>query len=517
MVRALRSFVATFRGKPLPWFLLGCFAFLYLHLFRLPWTPVFDPGAQDIYLVNAMRMLDGQMIYRDFFDFVAPGTSVVYLGLFKIFGVRAWIPNVMAIVLGVGFVWLTVVIARKVLQGTSVFLPGLVFLTFAYRFQLEATHHFYSAMAVLAALAVVIEARSPTRLAVAGALCGVATFFTQTRGPLAVLGLAVYLLWEARTRKLGVRMLLKSELVLLSSFLVATAALYDYFIDRAGFSRVVECMIVFLFKYSRAYGLNTWRGPLMYMPVYRPWYRLPNLGVWLFMMLFQPVVYGLCLRRFLRRSVKPAAYPPTLWDRWMLLYVVGLFLLVGTGTAPNFQRLTADCFAALIFLVWLMDSPGSFPRAIRRSIWLAALSLALLTPLSGFALYSPHYLDLPAGRTAFFGAVALERYEWLLHHTHPGEYFFAGSPYKFYLHLRDTTGVPFVTTTDFTRPEQVDHMIEILERHRVRFVQWAPDLDPVYVVQAHGDHLGPLRNYLSERYRVVHTFSDGVRILERNP
>ncbi len=519
MVRTLQSFVAAFRGRPLPWFLLGCSVFLYLHLFRLPCIPLFSIGAQGIYLVGAMRMLDGQVIYRDFFDFVAPGTDVAYFVLFKIFGVRAWIPNVMAMVLGVGLTGLTVVISRKVLQGASVFLPGLVFLTFSYRLQLEATHHWYSAMAVVAALAVVIEARTPRRLAAAGVLCGVASFFTQTRGAVAVLGLSVFLLWEARNRKSSTRTLLRSELVLLSGFLVTTAALYAYFIDRAGLARVIDCVIVFLFKYSTAYYLNNWRGYLAYCPAYLPWYRLPNLAAWSFMIVFQPVVYLLCLRQYLRKSAQSAGCSQTPWDRWMLLYLVGLFLFLGNARAPNLQRLTADSFPALILLVWLMQSTGWFSRAARRAIWGAALSFLLLTPLSSQFLYSPYYLDLPTGRAAFFDLGRVDRFEWLLYRTRPGDYFFAGHPYKFYLCLRDVTGVPFLTTTDFTRPEQVGHMIEALERHQVRFVQWGPDLDPAVpgATPANGDHLGPLRKYLSERYRVVHTFSDGVRVLERKP
>ena len=504
MVRAVRSFVATFRGRSLPWFLLGCSVFLYLHLFRLPCTPLFSRGAQGIYLVAAMRMLDGQMIYRDFFDFVAPGTDVVYFVLFKIFGVRAWIPNVMAMVLGVGLTGLTVMISRKVLQGVSVFLPGLVFLTFSYRLQLEATHHWYSALAVLVALAVVIEARSPERLAVAGALCGVASFFTQTRGAMAVLGLSVFLLWEARNRKSSTRTLLQGELILLSGFLVTAAALYAYFIDLAGLARVVDCTVVFLLKYSTAIRMNNWRGYLAYCPVYRPWYRLPNLAAWSFMMVFQPVVYLLCLRQYLRKSAESAGCPQTPWDRWMLLYLVGLFLLFGTARAPNLQRLTADSFPALILLVWLMESAGRFSRAIRRAIWGAALASALLTPLSSQFLYSPHYVDLPAGRTALFDLDRADMLEWLLHRTRPGDYFLGISALNFYLRLRDISGVPFLTTTDFTRPEQVRRIIEALERHQVQFVEWDTDLHSTSAGPG-GDHLGPLRDYLREHYRVAKT------------
>jgi hypothetical protein len=63
-VQEFRSLLNTL-AKPLPWFLAGCALFLYLHLFMLPWTPVATGGGQDIYLVGGMRMLDGQIVYRD--------------------------------------------------------------------------------------------------------------------------------------------------------------------------------------------------------------------------------------------------------------------------------------------------------------------------------------------------------------------------------------------------------------------------------------------------------------------
>lgn len=470
---------------------------------------MFTIGDQDVYLVGGMRLLDGQMIYRDFFDFLPPGTHLVYFALFKLFGVRAWIPNVMLIVLGVGLTWLTVVISRRIVRGTLAFLPGLIFLTFSFRLQLDATHHWYSALAVLAALAVVVEAHSPGRLAAAGALCGLAAFFTQTRGAMAVLGLAVYLVWEARKKKLSWGGLLKNEIYLFAGFLLTTCALFAYFIDRAGLSRVVDCTVSFLLKYSTAYWWNTWAVYLVGRPTYHPWYRLVTLAAWAFMNVFQPVVYVLCLRRYRRESGEPAEHPRIPWDRWMLLYIVGLFLLLGSVRAPNSLRLAADSFPALILLVWLMDSPGWFSRAVRTIFWSAALSLALLTSLTRQVLYTPRYLDLPTGRTAFFDPDWIAHYEWFLARTRPGDYFFGSTSFNFYLRLRNPVEVPFLTSSDFTRPEQVRSTIGGLERHQVRFVLWWADLDLPDPSSPQGDHLGPIRAYLREHYRVTESFPDG--------
>ena len=57
------------------WFLLGCLAFLYLNRFTLPDTPIYRMGDELIYLENAVKMFDGQTLYRDFFQFTPRARS----------------------------------------------------------------------------------------------------------------------------------------------------------------------------------------------------------------------------------------------------------------------------------------------------------------------------------------------------------------------------------------------------------------------------------------------------------
>jgi hypothetical protein len=87
----------------------------------------------------------------------------------------------------------------------------------------------------------------------------------------------------------------------------------------------------------------------------------------------------------------------------------------------------------------------------------------------------------------------------------------------FMLNVRNPAEVPFLTTSDYTRPEQVLNVLNGLQAHRVRFVMWWPELDlPDDAAHPEGDHLGPLRAYLSRHYRVVKTFTDGTQVWERS-
>ena len=183
-------------GGPLPLMLLGALAFLYFRLFRPPFVPIRTGGDQWIFLTTAARMFEGEMIYRDFFAFTTPGLESVHLLFFRLLGLRLWIPNVQLVLLGLSLVWTTIYISKTVLRGANTYLPASLFLTIIFAFTLDDTHRWWSTLAELVAVAVVIEKRTPRRLLGAGALCGLASFFTQTQGLLAFLGLMAFLLWE---------------------------------------------------------------------------------------------------------------------------------------------------------------------------------------------------------------------------------------------------------------------------------------------------------------------------------
>lgn len=134
--------------------LIGGFVFLYLNLLSLPATSYhFLPGDATICLFNVRRMLSGEVIYRDFFQFTPPAIEVFYFLLFGIFGVQAWIPDLVLIVLGLAIAWLVIVISKQVISGRAAYLPAVLFLVIPLRGRLDPTHHWFSILFVMAALA----------------------------------------------------------------------------------------------------------------------------------------------------------------------------------------------------------------------------------------------------------------------------------------------------------------------------------------------------------------------------
>jgi len=498
-----------------PWITTGAVVasalFLFLQTFILPNVPRIANGDQGIHLSLAARMLDGQLIYRDFDHFPLPGTDVLYFVLFKVFGVRAWIAPAMLIVLGVSIAWISVKLSEKVMSGPIVFLPALLFLTLPFTGFLDATHHWYSALAGTAALLVVIEKRTKARLVGSGVLWGIATCFAQS-AVVGAMGTAVFLVWEHyRVTQRG-HLLVQKETCFISSLVAAVLAFNAYFIWKVGLQRFLYDTVVFLVKYYAADSFNQWRVYMADPPSIHSYSQWPNVAAFLLVHLVVPLVYVLFFVRYWRQS---RFHPEESWDRLMLLSLTGLCLFLSVVHSAGFMRMHTISLPALIVLAWFLKAPFKTERILLRGLWAMTLVLVVARPVITQTRWN-QFLDLPTGRTAFADyPVLYYKCKWVLERTHPGDYFLDDPQMCFALRLRDPSRVPFLRPTDYTRPEEVQDAVQALARLHVRFVGWYASLEDE-IADPKGDHLGPLRSYLREHYHVAQRFSNGDEIWERN-
>jgi hypothetical protein len=493
-----------------PAVLLAAACFLYLQLFVLPFTPRYPSGDQSIYLNHAARMIDGDLIYRDFDHFTTPGTDVLYTALFRLFGVRTWVPQAMLIVVGVLITWLAVDMSKKVLSGAIAYLPAFIFLTFPYSSYRDATHHWYSTLAVTAALAVVLEKRSEARIACAGFLWGAGTFFTQSVA-IGAGGLALFLVWESRQLKERRLDLLGKELILFASFAVTIATCCAYFISKVGLNRFLYFTAVFVAKYYPADSFNNWRVYMTGHPSFGDWMHWPDLASFVFIHLLIPLVYILFFVRYGKERQLKSAEP---WHRLMLINVVGTCLFVSVAPAPAFSRLCTVSLPALILAVWFLKPAFVLERSLRYSAWLTVVIIAIARPVIE-QVCPKELLELPTGRTAFTEPILWAKCEWVSERTNPSEFFFGDQNITFSLRLRNAGRVSFLRPTDYTRPEEVQDLVSALERNHVRFVSWYAGLDREGALDPLGDHLEPVRAYLRGHYRMAKAFSNGDQIWER--
>ncbi|PYX04784.1 MAG: hypothetical protein DMG85_16745, partial [Acidobacteria bacterium] len=89
-------------------FVLTC---AYLSLFRRYTTMDPDEG---IVLQGAQRILQGQVLYRDFFSFFTPGSYYLLALLFKIFGDSFLVARTALVLFGGAYSVVTYLLARRV-------------------------------------------------------------------------------------------------------------------------------------------------------------------------------------------------------------------------------------------------------------------------------------------------------------------------------------------------------------------------------------------------------------------
>src|SRR4051794_87354 len=102
------------------------FTYLYFDLFASPRVPFLLGGDQVFYWMGAMRLLSGQAIFREFFQYTPPGTDLVYAVWFKIFGSRIWVTNAVVLSLGVLSTLLCFSLSRQLMRtGNALIAAGL--------------------------------------------------------------------------------------------------------------------------------------------------------------------------------------------------------------------------------------------------------------------------------------------------------------------------------------------------------------------------------------------------------
>ncbi len=500
-------------------FLLATAAWLYFTTFVFPSTPIFEGDVSPIFLHEAVRMLRGEVIYKDFFELLFPGIQYFYLEAIKLIGEQAWIANASLVLLGTSLAATVVSISRRVLDGKLVFLPSLLFLGFAFTTEPDPTHHWFSTLAVMAALALLLRERSPRRIIASGILCGIAMLFTQTAGPAAAFGIALFLVWEFRQKGQAWRHLAANQFRLWLPLFVTVAIPLAYIPARAGFRAFFNSTILFP---ATDFHDWFWNTPHVYL------YEVPNIpgpleiaavALWLSIHVLIPAVYLVFLVRWLRLRKSEAAEP---WDGLMLLTLVGLCLFASVVSSPSWLRLCSISFPGLIVLVWLTQKPNGEAAYFRRLLWTAAAAALVAQPL--IAQTDWHgYLTTPAGREVFVNQDVFEKFKWMQEHTQPGDYMFQASDCSLYylLKLNNPARAAFLTASGYTRASQVEETISSLEQRRVKYVLWSVWLDLPYPDRPgsfDAARLGPLRTYLRTHYHLVKNFGDPdyEQVWERN-
>jgi len=491
--------------------LAGAAAYLYLNLFILPGTPALLSGDQIFFWMNGQRMLHGELPYLDFFQFTPPGTDLVYFAVFKTLGPRIWVVDTVVLLLGVALCWVCFEIAVKLMHGSLAVLATLLFLTLIYSRLLNATHHWFSVLAIMTAVVVLMRGTDAHRLGWAGALLGLASFFTQTHAVVALFAILLFLKNSSVPSRSG-QSFWRMERTLLAGFFIALLSLNAYFIARVGVGRLVYCQVYYVLRVM----VHRPETALLGMPEPQAWRTVPGIslvyeyGQYAFVYAMLPVTYALALARSWRRRGSTTLEQSEV----ALLAITGSFLLFELIFSLNWLRLYAVSMPGVVLLVWLLGQNFKRRRYVLAAVWIGVACLA------GQRVWSTQRHDyvraqLPGGQCAT-SVAQYERLTWIMQHTHPGDFLFDADSPGVYIPLGLRNPVFLDTAATMLNPEWAKRAVQQLDAKQVRYVLWTKRFNyPVDPRRPGTEHIAPLRSYLHANYQLVHVFPDGEEAWER--
>lgn len=497
-------------------FFVAAAIFIYTQLFEFPFTPIYFDGDQLIPISNAMRMLDGEVIYRDFFHFAPPGAELVYAALFSIFSVKIWVINLVILVLSVGQVWLLWFFSRRVLSGANVYLPALIFLTIGFRqMGIDGSYRLFSVVFVLAGVAILMNRTTMRNIVIAGSMCGLASFFVQPRGVVGMAGIALFLVWENYSDDFNFRKLARNVSGLVLSFASVVIFTQFYFAWQGGFDVYYFDIVTFLHKHYPHDPLNNQFAYFSDVPGFAKYLetqsplaavsRFIRTGVpVLFYYAIIPLVYLLLLLVIWKKQL--ISVPSNQKRSLLLLTFAGLALAAGVS-APTAARFYHVAIPGIVIFVWLAGQV----RVISR---LAVLSLIVLS-LLGF-LYAvqrqiipKEYVDFPAGRSAFLIKDDIAKYDWIKNNTKVGDVLYDAHHPNFYFpfHLKNPTPIYLVRDSEYTPAFQVESIVAALERNPPNLIVWEGTYSKNPESRKPGDNLEPLWQFISRNYTLKTEFA----------
>jgi 4-amino-4-deoxy-L-arabinose transferase-like glycosyltransferase len=461
-------------------------SFFYLCVFRR--YSGIDPD-EGIILQGAQRILDGQVLYRDFFSFFTPGSYYFFALIFRVFGNSYLVAHTALAFLGAAFSPVTYLLARRVCsRQTSLLVTGLMMVT-AVPWRFVVIHNWDSTLwACLALYCAVRMLESP---AVNWAF-GTATFtslaalFEQSKGAGLLVGLATGFLIISLSRK--ERKLFTREQMIAVAFGLCWPLLIT--------------AIYFATHHSLTNMLASWFWPLRhYTGANHVPYAYDNLtgqardrifgtaspGLRLFAMLifsartwipYVPIIAVALLVRMTFRGWRPNSMGRD-WAYYVLVSatISGLLLSIVIARADYLHFIYLQPIFFLV-VAWLLDGRGIRHPVFARIAPIVGFCLSMsLLAMAAQALFSSRgNYRIPTHR----GVITMPRPDnviaYVQAHVSPGERILVYPYNSTYYYLTQTYSA---TRFDFYQPgmhteQQLQEMLTEFSAHPTRVVLYEP-------------------------------------------
>lgn len=489
-------------------------ATLYLFLFMrllLPWTN------EGIFLAGAVRVIQGQIITRDFFEIMGPGSFYLLAAFFKAFGVSFFSARLDLFIVSISGAVALYFLSRQIIpsQATA---PVIVVAATIYGLQWPGVSHHIDSMsfALLALASMVMWMRTSKTLLLilAGMLAAITTCILLPKGGLLFASFLVWLLLSRAHRERY-----KAIGWLTVGYAVVIFGVLGYFWHLGVLRNLAYAEFVWP---AKNYGAVN-RVPYATGLVSQYWRQF-----------LIPAV-----PRLLARGIASVLVIPFVFTAALPLILLGvalpvenirrkplamLYLLAGVAVwLSEFHRrdiyhLVFGSSLLVVVTIYLLGQHGKWgKRAVQllggTAICLALFNLALAA--------TAHPIATRAGTVWMYKTPPATQF--LAEHTKPGDsvFIYPYSPVYYFLSATaNPTRYSFFTYSSNT-PAEFAEVLHNLDEKRVRYVVWDTNFMEktaplVFTVAARQPPEGPVvEEYFSSHYTVIEE-KDGWRLLQRS-
>jgi hypothetical protein len=506
--------------KRFPYIFAAVCSILYFAPFLRVLTQI--PGDEGTLIMGAVRVVEGQLPFRDFFEAMGPGTFYWLALFFKLLGTTWLATRIDLLVTTLGITLLLLYLARR-LPGRHEAAPVIFFVAVSYHTWNAVSHHMDSNLFGLLSFAAFVfwmDKPRPLTIFLAGAGAGLTAWFLLPKGLL--LFLSFVLLLGIFYRK---DPLFRPALVsLLGGFSIVNGILLAWFWSVGGLPNLVYANLVWpLSNYSSSnavpYGLDFRQ---LYWSAFTASLRpllSPAIGTALSGLLCLPFAVAMGLPLILLGCV--AAFRRSAFDRTTLPYwIAGLAFWFSEMHRRDLEHIVwGSPLLVLLAFSYCRRLQGKWITSALRIVTLCAVLLATLNPL--VALSARNKLATRRGTmyTAFPRDVVLD---YLNAHLAPGEALFVYpcAPTYYFLSAASNPTRYSILLYRTNTNQQFREVTRSLETAKVRYVVWDRSF-PTWVRTWYPAYRMPPQDelivepYLLEHYRVVGGTEDKYQLLER--
>jgi hypothetical protein len=226
------------------------------------------------YLDEALRIVQGELIYRDFFEFMTPGVFYVNAFFLWLLGPTPTTVGIMLVVIGVLCALAVYAISAAVLSNYWRFVPVAIFVGMTYPSYSPGNHKWLTIILCLVGILALAKTRSRLRCAISGIACGGAILCTQDWGVGATLGMGAAL-WLLRGREDG-----SDPIVFAAACGLTVLITLGGFAAAAGFAAVWYDVVAFMFvQYGTSHMFAVGVGSIANLPLWLTSFGLGGLGL----------------------------------------------------------------------------------------------------------------------------------------------------------------------------------------------------------------------------------------------